>query len=59
MIVLEKNLSKYYTEIDIVTTPVGHPIAMVHYNTCTSDIDAWVKVFYEFARKIDGQHRYI
>lgn len=54
MIVLEKNLSKYYTEIDIVTTPVGHPVAMVHCNTCTSDIDAWVKVFYEFARKIDG-----
>ncbi|MDD2495277.1 MAG: FGGY-family carbohydrate kinase [Tissierellia bacterium] len=53
MIVLEKNLSKYYSEIDIVTTPVGHPVAMVHCNTCTSDIDAWVKIFYEFAKQID------
>jgi sugar (pentulose or hexulose) kinase len=54
MIVLEKNLSKYYSEIDMVTTPVGHPVAMVHCNTCTSDIDAWVKIFYEFAKQIDN-----
>jgi len=54
MIVLEKKLSKYYSEIDIVTTPVGDPVAMVHCNTCTSDIDAWVKIFYEFARQIDN-----
>lgn len=54
MIVLEKSLSKYYTEIDIVTTPVGHPVAMVHCNTCTSDIDAWVKIFHEFAKQIDN-----
>lgn len=54
MIVLEKSLSKYYTEIDMVTTPVGHPVAMVHCNTCTSDIDAWVKIFYEFAKQINN-----
>ncbi len=54
MIVLEKNLSKYYSEIDMVTTPIGHPVAMVHCNTCTTDIDAWVKVFYEFAKQIDN-----
>lgn len=54
MIVLEKNLSRYYSEIDMVTTPVGHPVAMVHCNTCTSDIDAWVKIFYEFAKQIDN-----
>jgi sugar (pentulose or hexulose) kinase len=54
MIVLEKSLSNYYSEIDMVTTPVGHPVAMVHCNTCTSDIDAWVKIFYEFARQIDN-----
>lgn len=54
MIVLEKSLSKYYSEIDMVTTPVGHPVAMVHCNTCTSDIDAWVKIFYEFAKHIDN-----
>ena len=54
MIVLEKNLSKYYSEIDMVTTPVGHPVAMVHCNTCTSDIDAWVNIFYQFAKQIDN-----
>lgn len=55
MIVLEKNLSEYYSEIDMVTTPDGHPVAMVHCNTCTSDIDAWVRLFYEFAKQIDSQ----
>ncbi len=45
MIVLEKALSKVYTEIDMVTTPAGRPVAMVHCNSCTSDIDAWVGLF--------------
>lgn len=45
MTVLEKPLSKMYTEIDMVTTPDGKPVAMVHCNNCTGDIDAWVKVF--------------
>lgn len=48
MIVLEKALSKLYPEIDIVTTPSGKPVAMVHANTCTSDINAWVGLFREF-----------
>jgi sugar (pentulose or hexulose) kinase len=48
MIVLEKPLSKVYPEIDIVTTPTGKPVAMVHSNTCTSDINAWVGLFQEF-----------
>jgi sugar (pentulose or hexulose) kinase len=47
MMVLEKPLKNLYTEIDIVTTPTGEPVAMVHCNSCTSDIDAWVKVFGE------------
>jgi len=47
MIVMEKELSKVYPEIDIVTTPDGKPVAMVHCNNCTSDIDAWVKLFSE------------
>ena len=47
MIVLEKELSGVYTEIDMVTTPTGRPVAMVHYNTCTSDLDAWVNLFSE------------
>ncbi|MCL2764590.1 MAG: FGGY-family carbohydrate kinase [Treponema sp.] len=49
MIVLEKNLSKVYPEIDIVATPDGKPVAMVHCNNCTSDIDAWVKLLSEAA----------
>ena len=49
MIVLEKNLSKVYPEIDMVTTPSGHPVAMVHCQNCTSDLNAWVNVFKEFA----------
>ncbi len=42
MIVLEKMLSKVYPEIDMVTTPTGKPVAMVHCNNCTSDINAWM-----------------
>lgn len=45
MIVLEKALSKVYPEIDMVTTPDGKPVAMVHCNNCTSDIDAYIKLF--------------
>lgn len=49
MIVLEKPLSKVYPEIDIVTTPTGKQVGMVHCNSCTSDINAWVSLFREFA----------
>ncbi|RPI86589.1 MAG: ATPase [Chloroflexi bacterium] len=48
MIVLEKALSKVYPEIDMVTTPTGRPVAMVHSNNCTSDLNAWVDLFQEF-----------
>ena len=48
MIVLEKPLSKPYEPIDIVTTPDGSLVAMVHCNNCTSDINAWVGLFREF-----------
>lgn len=47
MIVLEKELSKVYQEIDMVTTPSGKPVAMVHCNNCTSELDAWIKLFRE------------
>lgn len=50
MIVLEKQLSKLYPQVDIVSTPAGKPVAMVHCNNCSSDIDAWVKLFGEFAQ---------
>jgi sugar (pentulose or hexulose) kinase len=49
MIVLEKALSKVYPEIDMVTTPSGKPVAMVHSNNCTSDLNAWVGLFREFS----------
>ena len=45
MIVLEKDLSKAYPEIDRVLTPDGKPVGMVHSNNCTSDLDAWVGLF--------------
>ena len=48
MIVLEKALSKVYPEIDMVTTPTGKPVAMVHCNNCTNEINAWAQVFKGF-----------
>lgn len=52
MIVLEKPLAHVYSNIDIVTTPTGLPVAMVHANNSASDINAWAKLFAEFAQKI-------
>lgn len=49
MIVLENGLSAVHEEIDMVTTPDGYPVAMVHCNNCTSDLNAWVGIFREFA----------
>ena len=49
MIVLEKALKEVHEEIDMVTTPSGDAVAMVHCNNCTSDLNAWVNVFKEFA----------
>lgn len=45
MVVLEKALSKLYPEIDMVTTPSGKPVAMVHCNNCSGEIDAWAGLF--------------
>ncbi|MDO4339892.1 MAG: FGGY-family carbohydrate kinase [Eubacteriales bacterium] len=62
MIVLEKELSKPYKEIDMVTTPAGDLVAMAHSNNCTSDLNAWVGVFKEFAEamgmEVDMNHLY-
>ena len=52
MIVLEKNLSKVYREIDMVTTPTGFPCAMSHANNGTSDLNAWVGLFEEFSKLV-------
>ena len=49
MIVLEKALKRVHEEIDMVTNPSGDAVAMVHCNNCTSDLNAWVNIFKEFA----------
>lgn len=49
MIVLEKELKRVYDEIDLVTTPSGNLVAMAHCNNCTSDLNAWIGIFKEFA----------
>ena len=48
MLVLENELKGVHREIDMVTTPAGDPVAMVHCNNCTSDLNAWVGLFAEF-----------
>ena len=50
MIVLKENMKNLHKEIDMVTTPTGDPVAMVHCNNCTSEINAWVKLFDEFGK---------
>lgn len=55
MIVLEKELTKVYPQIDLVTTPDGALVAMVHCNNCTSDLNAWVNIFDEFAESIGSK----
>ena len=50
MIVLEHSLSQVYPEIDLVTTPDGKPVAMVHANNCTNEINAWARMFAGFLR---------
>ena len=47
MVVLESKLKKVYREIDLVTTPAGDLVGMVHCNNCTSDLNAWVNLFKE------------
>lgn len=49
MVVLENPLKKVHPELDLVTTPSGEAVAMVHCNNCTSDLNAWVNLFKEFA----------
>ncbi|MCC8128475.1 MAG: ATPase [Clostridiales bacterium] len=54
MVVLEKPLSRVYPELDLVTTPTGSPVAMVHCNNCTSDMNAWVGVLRETVELFGG-----
>jgi sugar (pentulose or hexulose) kinase len=55
MIVLEEALSELHPEIDMVTTPTGKPVAMVHSNNCTSEINAWVALFGELAEAMGAE----
>lgn len=55
MIVLEKPLKKWYPEIDIVQTPNGDAVAMVHANECTSRIDPWIELFGEAIERVNGE----
>lgn len=50
MVVLERELSKVYSEIDQVTTPTGNLVAMAHSNNCSSDLNAWIGLFDEFSK---------
>ena len=54
MVVLERPLERVYPEIDLVTTPAGAAVAMVHCNNCTNDMNAWVKLLGEAARLFGG-----
>lgn len=55
MVVLEKPLENIYEEIDLVTTPTGKPVAMVHCNNCTGDSNAWVSVLQEAAALLGAE----
>ncbi|WP_165005440.1 FGGY-family carbohydrate kinase [Enterococcus sp. ZJ1622] len=52
MIVLEKELQEVHPEIDLVTTPTGELVAMVHTNNCSSEINAWMNLFEEFTNTL-------
>lgn len=52
MVVMKENMKNLHTEIDMVTTPDGAPVAMVHCNNCTSDLNAWVSLFREFCEQM-------
>lgn len=52
MIVLEEKLNQVHPEIDLVTTPVGDLVAMVHTNNCSSEINAWISLFKEFSESL-------
>ena len=55
MIVLEKQLKNVYEEIDMVTTPMGKPVAMVHCNNCCTDLDYWVNMLFDFSKRTGGE----
>ncbi len=52
MVVMDKSLDELHTEIDPVTTPDGKPVAMVHSNNCTSDMNAWAEFLHDFTTEL-------
>ncbi len=55
MVVMEKPLENLHMEIDPVTTPDGKPVAMVHSNNCTSDMNTWAEMLHDFTTEL-GLH---
>ncbi|MGK5169687.1 xylulokinase [Geodermatophilus sp. CPCC 205761] len=55
MVVLERELTRMHRELDLVTTPAGDPVAMVHCNNGASELNAWVGLFTEFARALGAE----
>ena len=55
MVVLEQALAGVHRELDLVTTPAGDPVAMVHCNNGASELNAWVGMFAEFARALGAE----
>ncbi|MCL2820614.1 MAG: FGGY-family carbohydrate kinase, partial [Oscillospiraceae bacterium] len=56
LLVLEKPLSRLHPEIDLVTTPAGNPVTLVHCNNCTADLDAWVNLFGDVMAKMGADN---
>lgn len=55
MVVLNQKLSRRYPQIDLVTTPTGRLVAMVHCNNCTTELNAWVQLFGAFAQALGSE----
>ena len=49
MVVLDRPLARVHREIDMVTTPCGHPVAMVHANNCSSQVNVIAGLLRDFA----------
>ncbi|MDO5048852.1 MAG: FGGY-family carbohydrate kinase [Actinomycetaceae bacterium] len=56
MVVLEQPLSKPYAELDMVTTPAGDDVAMVHCNNGASELGEWAAIFADFAKRLGGEY---
>lgn len=55
MVVLKKKLSRVYRDIDLVSTPSGRPVAMIHCNNGTSELDTWMRLFAEVLTSVGAE----